>query len=241
MRTVLSLVATFLFAISTIVCSLVSIPISLVDPTGRFYLIIGRFWARTFLWFFRIRVTAHGLEHIERGKNYVYLANHSSYVDIPVVMTAIPDEIRIILKKSLMKIPIWGWSLKAGPFIGIDRTNPAEAAESLKEAVEKIQKGASILLFPEGTRTSDGKLQPFKRGAFRLAYDSKTPMLPIALTGTYDILSREGGLPRFGGHVTVTVGEPIDPAMFSEGHPRTQELAMMKFAEEKLRAMLVKS
>jgi 1-acyl-sn-glycerol-3-phosphate acyltransferase len=256
-NTVASVVAAILFAISTIVCSILSVPLSLMDRSGRLYLVIGRFWARSFLVLFGIHVTVTGRENIRRGQNYVYLANHSSHVDIPVVMAAIPDQIRIILKKSLTRIPIWGWALKASPFITIDRSNPAAATESLAEAVRKIRAGASILLFPEGTRTSDGKLQPFKRGAFRLAFDSKTPMLPVAITGTYDILSRGSGiLPRFGGRVHVRIGEVIDPEAFtarlsesdagvsSSGLPaappnaRALEIAMMKEAEARVRTML---
>jgi 1-acyl-sn-glycerol-3-phosphate acyltransferase len=238
-KAVLSIIATLLFAVDTIVCSVLSVPLSLMDPSGRLYMVIGRFWARSFLWLYAIRVTVRGLENIRPGQNYVYLANHSSYVDIPVVMACIPDQIRIILKKSLTKIPIWGWALTVGPFITIDRSNASAAAESLKVAIEKIQRGASILLFPEGTRTHDGALQPFKRGAFRLAYDSKTPMLPLAIEGTYDILPRHGNpLPRFGSRVTLSIGHAIDPSAFTEPNARAQEIAMMKFAEDRLRTML---
>lgn len=238
MRIILSVISTLLFLIDTIVCSILSVPLSLMDPSGRLYMTIARFWARSFLWLYGTRVTVHGLENIRPGQNYVYLANHSSYVDVPLVIARIPDQIRIILKQSLTNIPIWGWALKTGPFITIDRSNAANATKSLQVAIQKIQAGASILLFPEGTRTYDGALQPFKRGAFRLAYDSKTPMLPIAIRGTYNILPRKGGLPKFGGRVTLTIGEVIDPNSFTEPNARAQEIAMMKFAEDRLREML---
>ena len=111
-------------------------------------------------------------------------------LDIPVVIASIPDDIRLVYKKELERIPIFGWGLKYGSYIGIDRGRGTEARKSLEEAVEKIRRGASVLLFVEGTRTSDGKLQQFKRGAFNLAARSGVPVIPLTINGTYAIVPK---------------------------------------------------
>ena len=105
----------------------------------------------------KVRVT--GLEKIDSSRNYIYVSNHASMFDIPSILAGIPGQIRIVYKKELDVIPVFGWGLKYGAYIGIDRGRGADAMRSLDEAVEKIRRGASVLLYAEGTRTTDGKLQ----------------------------------------------------------------------------------
>jgi 1-acyl-sn-glycerol-3-phosphate acyltransferase len=157
---------------------------------GKLYHRVGRFWSRQLLWICGVRVELHGAEHCAHGASVIYAANHASMVDIPVVIASVPDDIRLVYKKELEKIPLFGWGLKYGSYIGIDRGRGTEARKSLEEAVEKIQRGASVLLFVEGTRTPDGKLQPFKRGAFNLAVRSGVPVVPLTINGTYTIVPK---------------------------------------------------
>jgi 1-acyl-sn-glycerol-3-phosphate acyltransferase len=105
-------------------------------------------------------------------------------------VAGIPDQIRIVYKKELERIPLFGWGLKWGSYIGIDRSNRADAMKSIEEAAAKIHRGASVLLYAEGTRTLDGKLQPFKRGAFNLAVKSGVPVVPLTINGTFTILPK---------------------------------------------------
>ena len=185
-----------------------------------------------------IRVTIKGTEHIREGEHYVYVANHSSYTDIPVLLAMVPDNIRLILRQSLTRIPIWGWALLAGPFLIIDRSSATKSQRTLKQAVQTIRSGASVLLFPEGTRTATGELQPFKRGAFHLAFDSGAPIIPVAIIGSYDIMSRHEALPKWGKRAEVRIGEAIYPREQSGEASRVAETLLMKEAEASVQALL---
>jgi 1-acyl-sn-glycerol-3-phosphate acyltransferase len=153
----------------------------------------------------------------------VYVSNHASYFDIPAIVAGIPDQIRIIYKKELEMIPIFGWGLKFGKtYIGIDRGNGPKAVKSLEEAVRKIRNGASVILFGEGTRTSDGNLQPFKRGPFNLAMRAGVSVVPVTLIGTYKVFSRHSWRIT-PGPVTLILSEPIP---IPEQSGRDSELAL---------------
>ena len=233
-----SIVATVVFVLVTIVLSILSIPAALLDRSGRSYLWLARTWSKCFLWLYGIHVRVEGLEKIDPNDHYVFVSNHASYTDIPVVLASIPAQIRIILRHELTRVPIWGWALLTSPFLIVDRSNATKARETLTRAAETIKAGASVLLFPEGTRTHDGNLQEFKRGAFKLAFDSQTTILPIALDGTFEALPRTEKLPRSGLNVVVRVGEPIPFVVDPTVPTRTQEIALMKASEEQVRQML---
>ncbi len=178
------------------------------DRQARFYHWILRTWSRTLLALFGIRVAITGTEHLDRSQSYVYLANHASYLDIIVVGATLPDEIRFVLKRELGRIPIFGWGLALGPYILIDRADARNAMASIEKGAADIRNGASVIIFPEGTRTSDGNLAPFKRGGFMLAIRSGVPMAPVAIRGTYRLMSRHDRTVK-SGKVTVTIGHPI--------------------------------
>jgi 1-acyl-sn-glycerol-3-phosphate acyltransferase len=238
MHYVRTIVASVLFVLVTIVLSILSIPAALLDRSGRSYLWLARTWSKIFLWLYGIHVRVEGLDKVKPNEHYVFVSNHASYTDIPVALAAIPAQIRIILRHELTRVPIWGWALLTSPFLIVDRSNASKARETLARAAETIKAGASVLLFPEGTRTSDGKLQEFKRGAFKLAFDSQTTILPIALDGTFEALPRTEKLPRAGSKVVVRIGEPI-PFVFDPERPvREQEIALMKASEAQVRDLL---
>jgi 1-acyl-sn-glycerol-3-phosphate acyltransferase len=110
--------------------------------------------------------------------------------DIPAIIASIPDQIRIVYKKELEVIPFFGWGLKWGSYIGINRGRSPKAMKSIEEAVNTIRNGASVLLYAEGTRTLDGKLQPFRRGAFNLAVKAGVPVVPLTVNGSFNILPK---------------------------------------------------
>lgn len=187
------LVSILRFLASTIATALIAVVAFVTLPFNRnekLYHRIGRFWSRLLLRICGVRVELHGAEHCAHGASVIYAANHASMLDIPVVIASVPDDIRLVYKKELEKIPVFGWGLRYGSYIGIDRGRGTEARKSLEEAVEKIRRGASVLLFVEGTRTSDGKLQPFKRGAFNLAARSGVPVIPLTINGTYALVPK---------------------------------------------------
>jgi len=175
---------------------------------GRLFHALARFWARAVLFVCGVRVRIVGLENIDPSRNYVYVSNHASMFDIPAILAGIPDQIRIVYKKELEVIPFFGWGLKWGSYIGIDRGRGSRAMKSLEEAIETIRKGASILLYAEGTRTTDGKLQPFKRGAFNLAVKAGVPVVPLTVNGSYRLLPKHSIQVR-GGTVELVLERPI--------------------------------
>jgi len=209
MKLLLGFGRVFIASIFTIVVAVIAILSLLVDlRRGRAYHNVGRFWASSVLLLCGLRLTVRGKEYLDPDSNYVYVCNHASLFDIPVVMAGIPDQIRLVYKKELEKIPIFGWCLKWGPYIGIDRSNRIEAKRSVEEAARKIHNGASVLLYAEGTRSADGKLQPFKRGAFNLAVQSGVPVVPLTINGTFRILPKHSMSVR-PGTVEMIFGLPI--------------------------------
>ena len=181
---------------------------ALVDRSGRLYHVMFRQWSKSLLWLFGIRVRMQGAGNIDPECNYVFLPNHSSYLDIPVLGAYLPQPFRLIFKEELTKIPIWGWSLIVSPHIKIRRTDARDAMASIERAAREIHDGASVVIFPEGTRTATGQLGEFKRGGFLLATKSGVPLVPVAIQGTYPLLSRHDSRVR-SGSVELVIGRPI--------------------------------
>ena len=160
------------------------------DRKGDFFRWCPWLWSKCILWTFGIKINVKGLENIDFTKPYIFVSNHASMADIPTVMVALKGKVNIVFKKELTWVPIWGWALRFGPFIMIDRSNPRDAMASIERAVQTIRSGQSVILFPEGTRTNNGKLQPFKRGAFTLAAKSGVPVVPMTINNTYGIMPK---------------------------------------------------
>jgi 1-acyl-sn-glycerol-3-phosphate acyltransferase len=151
-----------------------------------------------------------GSERVRTDRAYVYMSNHQSHLDIPILYATLPSRtIRMLGKKELFQIPLWGRGLKAAEFIPVDRSNHARAVQSIEEAMRLIQDGVSIYLAPEGTRSVTGKIGKLKKGGFHMAIDTGTPIVPVAIRGTIDILPRGGRVMQTGKRVDVAIGEPI--------------------------------
>ena len=132
-----------------------------------------------------IRVRREGLENIRPGTEYIFLSNHVSNLDPPVLLPAIPGMTSVFLKRELMKIPLLGTAMRMGKFVPVSRGNSREEARrSVEAAVDALRSGLHITIFPEGTRSPDGRLQPFKKGAFFLAEGTGAPIIPVVITGT---------------------------------------------------------
>ena len=172
-------------------------------------------WARSILWVCGIRVTAVGRENIEPEIPRIYMTNHQSYFDIFALLARLPVQFKFILKQELMGIPFLGVAMRRAGYIGIVREEPRQAVKSMRAAAEKIRNGASVLIFPEGTRSKDGLLQDFKRGGFNLALRSGCDIVPVTIRNSYKIVPK-GSLKINRGSFDVHFGTPIPVKGYSK-------------------------
>ena len=166
------------------------IVIAMFSKKGNVPHLVARIWGRSILFVSRVHVSVTGLEHIPDGRSCILMANHQSNFDIPVLLGRLPVQFRWLAKEELFRIPIFGRGMRGCGYISIDRTNRKLAFESLKEAARKIREGVSVMIFPEGTRSSDGKIRLFKKGGFVLSVDAGVPIVPIIIYGTRSIMPK---------------------------------------------------
>jgi 1-acyl-sn-glycerol-3-phosphate acyltransferase len=200
--------------LETFVLAVVAVSISLFIRTGNAVHIIARLWAKAILVVSRIRVTINGLANIDPSTFYIYMSNHQSNFDIPVLLAHIPGQFRWLAKAELFRIPIFGRAMRGAGYISIDRFNRASAFESISAAAAKIKEGVSVMIFPEGTRSKDGRIRPFKKGGFVLAVDAGVPIVPIVIRGTRLIMAK-GNLRIRPGEVYLDIKKPISTAGYT--------------------------
>jgi len=190
----------------TIVLGIVSILSTLFDRRGYFAHGCARLWGRLILLTTGVRVHVHGVKPPSIANSYVFASNHQSIYDIPVLFWTMPHQLRIISKASLGNFPFLGWHLRRAGHLLVDRDNPG--ASVLKKMRRMISQGASLIIFPEGTRSRTGKLGRFKGGVFLLAIESGLPVVPISLSGSRHVMLKDR-LMTCPGDVDVTIHEPI--------------------------------
>jgi 1-acyl-sn-glycerol-3-phosphate acyltransferase len=173
-------------------------------------------WSRAVVRNAGIELDVRGREHLAGGHTYLVMSNHQSLYDIPVLFHVIGPNLRMIAKKELFRVPIFGGALAAAGFVAIDRSNRVAAIRSLDRARALLASGTHVWIAPEGTRSRSGKLLPFKKGAFYLALGAALPILPVTVSGTRDVLPAHGLLSRRGAQVRVTLHAPIDPRPYAE-------------------------
>ena len=198
-----------LLSLVTVLCGSTSLLVSFADKSGRLQHRIARFWARAVVRSTGCRVTVHGIENLLSHPVAVYASNHTSYMDTPVIFGSLPFQFRILAKKELWPIAFIGWYLDRSGQIPIDTANPHATMSSLSAGVRALRGGMPLFVFPEGGRTADGTLKPFLSGAAYLAIRAQVPLVPIALTGVYDLLPIHTRH-LYPGELTVTVGTPIE-------------------------------
>lgn len=204
-----NLIQTPVFAVVTIFCGTLSLLVSLVDRRGNMQQRIARLWAISSVWISGCTITVLGAENLRKHPVAVYASNHTSYMDTPVIFASLPMQFRILAKKELWPIPFIGWYLNRSRQIPIDTRNPRSTLSSLGVAVKALRSGTPLFIFPEGRRTKDGALNPFLSGAAYLAIRAQVPLVPIALSGVFDLL------PIHTHHfypcpLILSVGEPIE-------------------------------
>jgi 1-acyl-sn-glycerol-3-phosphate acyltransferase len=170
----------------------------------------ARWFGREVVKVLGVDLIASGADRVPTDRAYVYMSNHQSHLDIPMLYATLPSRtVRMLGKKELFQIPLWGRGLRAAEFIEVDRSNHERAMKSIDYAARLIRDGVSIYLAPEGTRSVTGKIGKLKKGGFHLAKDTHTPIVPVAIAGTIDILPRGGRVMNTGKRVEVTIGAPI--------------------------------
>ena len=203
-----SLFLVFSAAVYTAILCLPAFASCLLDRSGRWPSFFQRLWVNWLLRTNGIRLKLEGIEKLGEDGSYILVSNHSSLLDIPAIISAFPFPVRFVAKKSLLWFPIFGWFLNLAGHVLIDRQSAQSALKSLKRASSILKKGISIIVFPEGTRTPDGEVKEFKRGAFLLARHSKFPILPLSISGSFEMLPRTGWCLR-PGTIHIRTGEPI--------------------------------
>jgi 1-acyl-sn-glycerol-3-phosphate acyltransferase len=173
----------------------------------------ARWFGRRVIEVLDVKLTTSGAERVPPGRSYVYMSNHQSHLDIPMLYATLPSPtIRMLGKTELFQIPLWGRGLRAAEFIEVDRSNHDKAMKSIDFAAKLVRDGVSIYLAPEGTRSRDGKIGKLKKGGFHLALGTGAPIVPVGIQGTIEILPRGAKLMQTGVSVRVTIGAPIPVA-----------------------------
>lgn len=192
----------------TIVLGSLSLLSSFFDSDGRVQHGFARLWSKAILGTIGARVTVTGLEEIDTSRAHVYVVNHLSALDIPLLYVYLPFQFRILAKRELFRYPFMGWHLRRSGQIPVDLDNPKKSIRSLNRAVEVLKQGMPLVIFPEGGRSEDGQLQPFMGGAFFAAIKAQIDVVPMAITGTYEMLKMNTWhiRPR---PVSLTVGRPV--------------------------------
>ena len=217
----------FLGIYSVLFC-LWGVAISIGDPKGRrVHAYCAVPWSKSILWVCGVKIRVLGLENLEADVPRIYMVNHQSYFDIFTLLANLPVQFKFVLKEELMRVPFLGPAMRKARYIGIERDDPRKAVRSMNEAADRFREGSSILIFPEGTRSSDGHLQSFKPGGFHLALKTKGDIVPVSIVGTHRIVPK-GSLRIQKGEATMVIGKVIPIQEYSK---KTMERLMERVHE----------
>ena len=201
--------------LNTIVLGSLIIAISPFDKNGNVVHYIGKFWSLLNIYLSGTRLTIKGTERIKKGHTYIVMSNHQGLVDPWVLIGTLPLQLRWTIKSEVKKMPIFGYALERMGHIYVGKKKWKQGDLTLQEALKKLKKGSSVVIFPEGTRSKDGYLQRFHKGGAIIAIRSGVPILPVTINGSRFVLPK-GTLALMPGKIEVIVGESIDSGMFGE-------------------------
>ena len=201
----------------TIIIGLSVILVGWLNPYSQAINILGRIWSRTILWSAGVKIIVEGLENINPNTSYVIMGNHQSHFDVPAIFSIVKNlTIRFFTKKELFAIPLFGWAMKSAGMIKIDRSNRTQAIRSMSQSVKKIkEKGTSLVVFPEGTRSSDGRVNEFKKGGFVIAIKGDIPIIPVSVSGSRFILKKHT-LKIDPGIIKIVFDKPIETKEYGQ-------------------------
>ena len=228
--------ANLLWYTHTVVMGSLSLLLWPFDRTGELQFWCARWWCRLIACSIFAHIRVHGVEHVRAGQPYVYMANHASLIDTPALFAYLPYPFRIMAKRELFFVPFMGWHLWTAGHFPIDRRDRRTTVRSLRRVIEGVRDGKSLAVFPEGTRTRDGRLQEFKPGPFKIALRAGVPIVPVTIRGTFTLLPSTTLAPR-PGRVEVILGEPIETRDYDEKHlpeliERTKDVIRRTLASE---------
>lgn len=209
-----------LVVLVTLMASSLIVLLGIFDAHGKRVYRINQFWTWIILRVGGVSLKVVGLEQIDPRQQYVFMVNHQSNIDIPVLVQALLSfQLRWIAKRELLWVPFFGWAMWASKHIIVDRANRSDAIKSLQRARQRIAAGISVVVFPEGTRSRDGKLLQFKKGGFLLALQTGRPIVPVTINGSRHVLA-PGAWRLKSGTVEVTIDQPIAVSGFRPGNLR---------------------
>jgi 1-acyl-sn-glycerol-3-phosphate acyltransferase len=198
-------------ALVTLIFGILTLLVAWIPPRGHWSNRVFRLWARTVLLLSGVRVRAERDSEPQEGEHFIYMANHLSGYDIPALLVTLPGDVRFLAKKSLFRIPVAGWALAADGAIAVDRRDRSRARETFMAAVERLREGASVVIFPEETRSLDGRVHEFRSGGVLLALRSGLSVVPVGIEGTLEVRPKGSLLVR-PGRVVVRYGRPVPVA-----------------------------
>ena len=190
-------------------------------------------WASRVIANTEMMISVSGREHIQSGRlgqgpnTYLVMSNHQSHYDVAVIYYVFGAKMRMVAKRELFNVPLFGAAMKAAGFISVDRGNNKSAVQSLEEARHALESGTPIWIAPEGTRSPTGELMPFKKGGFVIAVETGTPVLPVSIAGTREVLPAHGRRSRSGVEVYVTIHPPVDPRRWADKDPKQARDALL--------------
>ncbi len=202
-------------AVTMVTLFLVSLPVMLVTRSGDFPMWLARrVWSPMCLWVTGCPRVLERLPYLPEGP-LIFASNHESALDIWVLLEKLPRTVRFIAKQELFRIPVFGWYMRLGGHVSVDRRNHVQAVQSLHDAARLVRAGTSLIVFPEGTRSRTGQVQPFRKGPFALALEAGVPIVPVAVSGSSEV-TPSGLVAVWPGTIRVAVGDPVDPARYSD-------------------------
>jgi len=198
----------FWAVIMTLILFLPVTIVAFLSSTGNLPFTLSKIWACVMLWVTGVRVSIEGKEKIKEGQSYVIVSNHQSLYDILALVISLGVQYRWVIKKELLKVPLFGHTLYASRNIFIDRSNIEKARDSIRKGLDRLPPGVSVMFFAEGTRSPDGRLKEFKKGAFNVALERHLPILPVTVNGSRRVLPK-GSIVFSSGRIRVVVADPI--------------------------------
>lgn len=204
-RFILLLLLTWLYIA---IAGLISLPL-LLTPYGLAWLYAeARVGVRVLFWLVGIKLEFAGQTALPQSGRVVYMANHQSFLDPPALLLALPGPISFLAKQELFHVPLLGWVMRRGDFIPVNRTEREQARQSVQRSAVQVRQGRPLLVFPEGTRSADGELLPFRMGVFQIAAQAEALIVPVTIQGTRECLARKSWR-LFPGRVRITIHSPI--------------------------------
>ncbi len=202
-------------AVTMVTFFLISLPVMLATRSGDLPMWLARrAWAPLCLWVTGCRRVLERLPPLPPGP-LIFASNHESALDIWVLVEKLPRTVRFVAKQELFRIPVFGWYLRLGGHVEVNRSNHVQAVQSLHAAAAKVRAGTSLIVFAEGTRSRDLHIQPFKKGPFALALEAQIPIVPVAVSGSAAVTPR-GLIAVQPGTIRMAVGDPVDPARYPD-------------------------